>query len=37
MVHLRMTREQWEHSGGSEGITVEGFEPCRPFFGLPAD
>jgi RimJ/RimL family protein N-acetyltransferase len=37
MVHLRMSREQWEHAGGSDGISVEGFEPCRPFFGLSAD
>ena len=37
MVHLRMSREQWERSGGSAGITVEGFEPCRPSFGLAAD
>ena len=34
MVHLRMSREQWIQSGGSSGITVNGFEPCRPFFGL---
>jgi RimJ/RimL family protein N-acetyltransferase len=34
MVHLRMTRELWTASGGAEGITVEGFEPCRPYFGI---
>jgi RimJ/RimL family protein N-acetyltransferase len=34
MVHLRMTRAQWDTSSGSNGITVEGFDPCRPFFGL---
>ena len=40
MVHLRMTRAQWDtsgasgDSGGSNGINVEGFDPCRPFFGL---
>ena len=37
MVHLRMSREQWENSAGSDGIGVEGFESCRPLFGLPAD
>jgi RimJ/RimL family protein N-acetyltransferase len=37
MVHLRMTREQWTSSGGADGIRVEGFEPCRPYFGITAD
>jgi RimJ/RimL family protein N-acetyltransferase len=34
MVHLRLSRETWEASGLSGGVDVEGFEPCRPFFGL---
>lgn len=34
LVHLRMTREQWEATGAAGKVTVEGFEPCRPFFGL---
>jgi RimJ/RimL family protein N-acetyltransferase len=34
MVHLRLTRETWLASGLAEGITVTGFAPCRPFFGL---
>ena len=34
LVHLRMTREQWEATGAALEVTIEGFEPCRPFFGL---
>jgi RimJ/RimL family protein N-acetyltransferase len=34
LVHLRMTREQWEATGAAAEVTVEGFEPCRPYFGL---
>jgi len=34
LVHLRMTREQWEATGAAREVTVEGFEPCRPFFGV---
>jgi RimJ/RimL family protein N-acetyltransferase len=34
MVHLRMARDDWERSGLAEGVTVEGFEACRPFFGV---
>ncbi len=34
LVHLRMTRQQWEATGAARDVTVEGFEPCRPFFGL---
>lgn len=33
MVHMLLTREDWLVSRHSEGITVGGFEPCRPFFG----
>ena len=34
LVHLRMTREQWDATGAAREVTIEGFEPCRPFFGL---
>jgi RimJ/RimL family protein N-acetyltransferase len=34
LVHLRMTRERWLATGAGEDVTVEGFEPCRPYFGL---
>jgi RimJ/RimL family protein N-acetyltransferase len=34
LVHLRMTREQWLETGAAAEVTIEGFEPCRPFFGL---
>ena len=46
LVHLRMTRDQWaaaeaaeaeRTAGGRESTpSVEGFEPCRPFFGQPS-
>jgi RimJ/RimL family protein N-acetyltransferase len=34
MVHLRLSRADWEASGEAESIVVSGFENCRPFFGL---
>lgn len=34
MVHLRLARETWLQRCGADGIRVDGFEPCRPFFGL---
>ena len=37
MVHLRLTREDWLAGPGAvaaERIEVEGFEACRPLFGL---
>lgn len=34
MVHLRLTRDRWASHGGTDGIAVDGVEPCRPFFGL---
>jgi RimJ/RimL family protein N-acetyltransferase len=34
MVHMRMSRAQWEATGYSSSVTISGFEPCRPFFGL---
>jgi RimJ/RimL family protein N-acetyltransferase len=37
MVHLRMTAGDWEASGAGDDILIEGFEPCRPFFGLAVE
>jgi RimJ/RimL family protein N-acetyltransferase len=34
LVHLRLTRQAWVASGLAEGVRIEGFEPCRPYFGL---
>ena len=34
LVHLRLTRDQWLVTGAAAGVTIEGFERCRPFFGL---
>jgi RimJ/RimL family protein N-acetyltransferase len=34
LVHLRMTREDWQATGAASDVTVEGFDPCRPFFGV---
>ena len=34
LVHLRMTGAEWEATGAAGEVTIEGFEPCRPFFGL---
>jgi RimJ/RimL family protein N-acetyltransferase len=34
LVHLRMTRGDWLASGGSVGVTVEGVDACRPWFGV---
>lgn len=34
LVHLRMTREQWQASGGRLGVSVAGVDACKPFFGL---
>ena len=33
MVHLRMTRADWM-SRARPPVTIEGFGPCRPYFGL---
>jgi RimJ/RimL family protein N-acetyltransferase len=35
MVHLRLAREDWSASGRAATVSVDGFDPCRPFFGLP--
>ncbi len=34
LVHLRMTRDQWLATGIQSHVEIEGFEPCRTFFGL---
>jgi RimJ/RimL family protein N-acetyltransferase len=35
LTHLRLTAEEWRASGLGREVTVTGFEPCRPWFGLP--
>ena len=32
--HLRLTVEQWRSAGRHREVTVRGFAPCRPWFGL---
>ncbi len=34
LVHLRMTADDWAASGGGAGISVEGVDACRPWFGI---
>ncbi len=34
MVHLALSREAWVASGLGSGVGIEGFEACRPLFGL---
>lgn len=36
MLHLALSRETWLARGHSAGVTIEGFEACRPLFGLAA-
>jgi chromate reductase len=36
MVHLRLARADWLASGLGGDVRIEGFDACRPFFGLPA-
>jgi len=33
--HLMLKREAWLMSGRGDGVEIEGFDPCRPLFGLP--
>lgn len=35
LTHLRLTREDWLASGAADAVRIEGFDPCRPLFGLP--
>jgi RimJ/RimL family protein N-acetyltransferase len=37
LVHLRMTRAEWERSAAAGAVTISGFDPCRFLFGLPRD
>ena len=37
MVHLRMTAADWKATEAGDDVRIEGFEPCRPFFGLGLD
>lgn len=32
--HLRLPRAGWLAGGAAEQVTITGFEPCRPLFGL---
>jgi RimJ/RimL family protein N-acetyltransferase len=34
LVHLRMTRQDWDATGAAADVEIDGFEPCRPYFGL---
>ncbi len=34
MVHLRLSRAEWERRGGAAGITIMAFDACRPLFGV---
>ena len=34
LTHLRLAAPAWQVSGQSSQVAVEGFEPCRPWFGL---
>jgi RimJ/RimL family protein N-acetyltransferase len=34
LVHLRLSRDAWLASGLADGVRIEGFEPCPPYFGL---
>jgi RimJ/RimL family protein N-acetyltransferase len=36
MLHLRLHRSDWLAGGGGAGVVIEGFQPCLPYFGLPA-
>jgi RimJ/RimL family protein N-acetyltransferase len=36
MVHMRLRRADWLAAGSAAGITISGFDACRPLFGLPA-
>jgi RimJ/RimL family protein N-acetyltransferase len=37
LTHLRLAAEDWQRSRLGREVTVTGFEPCRPWFGLAAD
>jgi RimJ/RimL family protein N-acetyltransferase len=35
LVHLMLKRDAWVSRGSGRDVEVEGFDPCRPLFGLP--
>jgi RimJ/RimL family protein N-acetyltransferase len=35
LTHLILSREAWLASGLADDVEIDGFQPCRPFFGLP--
>jgi RimJ/RimL family protein N-acetyltransferase len=37
LIHLLLKRNAWLASGLGEDVQVEGFDACRPLFGLPRD
>jgi RimJ/RimL family protein N-acetyltransferase len=37
LVHLRMTRADWQASGGAPDVEVTGVEPALPLFGVAGD
>jgi RimJ/RimL family protein N-acetyltransferase len=37
LTHLRLLAADWQRSGLGREVTVTGFEPCRPWFGLADD
>lgn len=37
LVHLRLSHEAWVASRLFEGVRIEGFDPCRPYFGLGSE
>ncbi len=34
MVHLRLSRAEWQRRHAADGITIAAFDACRPLFGL---
>jgi hypothetical protein len=34
MMYMAMSRETWLARGHSADITIDGFVPCKPLFGL---
>jgi RimJ/RimL family protein N-acetyltransferase len=36
LIHLRLAAEAWRASGLGGEVTVEGLEPCLPWFGIAA-
>jgi RimJ/RimL family protein N-acetyltransferase len=34
LTHVRLTSGEWQAAGHGREVTVAGFEPCRPWFGL---